>query len=172
MKTVIAFFSVAIVAVAQNLEGQPKCATDCIISAVSAAGCAANDMACQCGPSQAVIGMDAANCLLASCTGSQLLQAESAGAAQCSAYSASLTAVIDVVVVATGEAQPLGFAKRDDLAMSTPSAAASPTPVDPKSTAADPKTTAVSTAGAGGLAKPGMVGAGAVLGVLGVGVAL
>ncbi|KAK4465477.1 hypothetical protein QBC42DRAFT_248547 [Cladorrhinum samala] len=74
---------------AQNLSGQPDCATNCIISAVSAAGCAPQDTACQCGPTKSIIGESAAPCLLASCTGTQLIQAESAGEAQCSSYFAT-----------------------------------------------------------------------------------
>ncbi|KAK3985697.1 hypothetical protein QBC44DRAFT_153636 [Cladorrhinum sp. PSN332] len=73
----------------QNLSGQPTCATNCIISAVSAAGCAPQDLSCQCGPTKASIGASAAPCLLASCTGTELIQAQSAGNAQCSSFYAT-----------------------------------------------------------------------------------
>ncbi|KAG7291889.1 hypothetical protein NEMBOFW57_001913 [Staphylotrichum longicolle] len=85
---------------AQHLSGQPSCATACIISAISAAGCAPDDLGCQCGPTQAVIGASAAPCLLASCAGSQLLQAQSAGEAQCASYSATATRAVAAGVVA------------------------------------------------------------------------
>ncbi|KAK4170502.1 hypothetical protein QBC43DRAFT_348982 [Cladorrhinum sp. PSN259] len=78
----------------QNLSGQPACATSCIISAVQAAGCLPQDLSCQCGPTKAVIGASAAPCLLAACTGTELVQAQSAGNAQCSSYSATATAAV------------------------------------------------------------------------------
>ena len=66
--------------------------TSCLISAVSAAGCAPADTGCQCGPTRAVIAATAAPCLLAACTAAdQLVQAQSAGNAVCSSYSATAT---------------------------------------------------------------------------------
>jgi len=106
------------VVLAQDLSGQPACAvsprmatelegymhitlllqtddyntqTSCIISAVSAVGCAPADISCQCGPSKAAIGASAAPCLLQNCPLSALGQAQSAGEAKCKSYSASHT---------------------------------------------------------------------------------
>lgn len=79
--------------------------TDCLISAISAAGCAATDVACQCGPTQTAIGAAAAPCLLKACTQpSDLIQAQSAGAAQCSKFSATATKTEDTskTTAATG----------------------------------------------------------------------
>ncbi|CAP67614.1 uncharacterized protein PODANS_1_15070 [Podospora anserina S mat+] len=76
-------------AVAQNLEGQPACATSCLISAISAAGCAASDVACQCGPTQVSIAASAGPCLLDACPMSDLISAESAGLAKCKSFSAT-----------------------------------------------------------------------------------
>ncbi|KAK4102900.1 hypothetical protein N658DRAFT_494964 [Parathielavia hyrcaniae] len=87
MKEIAFFLAAASVALAQNLSGQPSCATSCLISAISAAGCGPSDMSCQCGPTQAAIGLGAAPCLLWSCSADELMQAQSAGSAQCSIYS-------------------------------------------------------------------------------------
>ncbi|KAK4246978.1 hypothetical protein C7999DRAFT_14908 [Corynascus novoguineensis] len=87
MKSAILLIVASSVALGQNLSGQPRCATACLISAISAAGCAARDIGCQCGPTQSVIAASAAPCLIASCAVSELLQAQSAGSAQCSIYS-------------------------------------------------------------------------------------
>ncbi|KAK4232389.1 hypothetical protein QBC38DRAFT_352915 [Podospora fimiseda] len=73
----------------QDLSGQPACATNCIISAVSAAGCAPSDISCQCGTTKDIIAASAAPCLLASCAATELLQAQSAGNAQCSRFAAT-----------------------------------------------------------------------------------
>ncbi|KAK0671197.1 hypothetical protein QBC41DRAFT_300831 [Cercophora samala] len=129
-------------AVAQDLEGQPACATSCLISAISAAGCSASDIGCQCGPSQVSIAASAGPCLLQACPMSDLLTAESAGKAKCENYSA------------TAGAAPT----RQDNAG----------PVTGTGTAAT-ATTSSSTAGAAAVmtAAPVLVGAAAV-GVMGV----
>ncbi|ETS77808.1 hypothetical protein PFICI_09870 [Pestalotiopsis fici W106-1] len=79
----------AALAVAQNFSGQPSCATSCLSVAITGAGCALDDAACQCGPTQASIAASAAPCLLTACPVTDLSQAQSAGAAACAAYSAS-----------------------------------------------------------------------------------
>ncbi|KAK0655564.1 hypothetical protein B0T16DRAFT_384410 [Cercophora newfieldiana] len=88
------FFSAALSgALAQNFSGQPACATSCLSSAITAAGCALDDAACQCGPTQAAIATNAVGCLVAACTAAgDLAQAQSAGQAACSAYSATASA--------------------------------------------------------------------------------
>ncbi|KAK1758717.1 hypothetical protein QBC47DRAFT_399608 [Echria macrotheca] len=77
---------------AQNLAGQPPCATSCLASAISAVGCAATDISCQCGASKTAIAATVAPCLIAACQASDLGKAQSAGEAACSAYSATATA--------------------------------------------------------------------------------
>ncbi|KAB5547234.1 hypothetical protein GE09DRAFT_1224251 [Coniochaeta sp. 2T2.1] len=81
--------AVAGLAVAQNLSGEPPCATSCLSSAISRAGCALDDQACQCGPTQTAIGGFAAPCLLGACAASDLIIAQSVGAELCSIFSAS-----------------------------------------------------------------------------------
>ncbi|CAK7232251.1 hypothetical protein SCUCBS95973_008198 [Sporothrix curviconia] len=87
MKSAVIALALAGSAVAQNLSGEPACASSCLVSAISAAGCAPDDVACQCGPTQSAIATLVAPCLLAGCAGSALIQAESAGLALCSIYS-------------------------------------------------------------------------------------
>ncbi|KAK4181366.1 hypothetical protein QBC36DRAFT_285685 [Triangularia setosa] len=138
-------------AVAQNLDGQPACATSCIISAISAAGCGADDIGCQCGPSAGPIAASAGPCLLQACPISELITAESAGKAKCESYSAT---------AAAGGAAPT---RQDNAATTTGTGA----------TAAN-TATSTSTAGAAAVmtAGPVLVGAAAaaaagVMGMLG-----
>ncbi|KAK0737455.1 hypothetical protein B0T21DRAFT_450582 [Apiosordaria backusii] len=137
-------------AVAQNLEGQPACATSCIISAISAAGCGADDIGCQCGPSAAPIAASAGPCLIKACPLSALITAESAGKAKCANYSAT---------AAAGGAAPT---RQDNVPATTTTGTGA--------TAAN-TATSTSTAGAAAVMKaaPVLVGAAAVgfMGVLG-----
>ncbi|KAL2117795.1 hypothetical protein VTJ04DRAFT_7455 [Mycothermus thermophilus] len=155
MKAAISLLSIAGIAgisMAQNFEGQPACATGCLISAISAAGCAGDDIGCQCGPTQSVIAQSAAPCLITSCNGPELIQAQSAGQEQCSRYSA--TAAADTDATTTTEPAATG---------TTTTTAESSSPAE----------TSTSSAGAMPVATPMIVGAGAaLLGVLGVAVAL
>jgi hypothetical protein len=77
--------------IAQDLSGEPACASACLSSAITAAGCAPNDQACQCGPAQTPIGISAAICLDASCPATELSAIESIGLALCAQYSNDLT---------------------------------------------------------------------------------
>ncbi|KAM7205287.1 hypothetical protein V8F33_001118 [Rhypophila sp. PSN 637] len=131
---------------AQNMEGQPACATSCLISAISAAGCAPSDVGCQCGPTQSVIGASAAGCLLKACTANpaDLIQAQSAGSAQCSKYSATATG---------GETTPTGTGSN-----------ATPTPTGSGTGAIAPQTT--TTSGNNAAATPIAFGLAAVLGAV------
>ncbi|KAF3015926.1 hypothetical protein E8E14_011508 [Neopestalotiopsis sp. 37M] len=88
MKSAIILVGAAM-AVAQNFSGQPSCATSCLSAAITGAGCALDDSACQCGPTQSAIAASAGVCLLGACPASDLIQAQSAGAAACAAYSAT-----------------------------------------------------------------------------------
>ncbi|KAK4189771.1 hypothetical protein QBC35DRAFT_492370 [Podospora australis] len=76
---------------AQNLDGLPACATDCIVKAVAAVGCQPTDIGCQCSADkQAAMTKEAAPCMLKACQPNDLIKAQSAGAAQCSSYSAGV----------------------------------------------------------------------------------
>ncbi|KAJ4298769.1 hypothetical protein N0V88_003802 [Collariella sp. IMI 366227] len=90
MKSIL-FLTAAGLALAQNFSGQPECATSCLSSAISAVGCKGEDIGCQCGAvTKAEIAASVAPCLMKACTdGSALLQAQSAGEAQCSSYLAT-----------------------------------------------------------------------------------
>ncbi|KAK1763539.1 hypothetical protein QBC33DRAFT_549268 [Phialemonium atrogriseum] len=102
MKAAI-FLAAAGVAVAQNLSGEPPCATSCIASAITAAGCDANDQGCACGPTQTAIAALAAPCLIKACTAaSDLLAAQSVGAELCVEYSAGLNATATPTGAGTG----------------------------------------------------------------------
>lgn len=77
--------------IAQDLSGEPACASACLSSAITAAGCAPNDQGCQCGPAQSPIGIDAAACLAASCPATEFGAIKSIGLALCAQYSNDLT---------------------------------------------------------------------------------
>jgi len=78
----------------QNFAGEPSCAIPCLEAAISSAGCAPSDEACQCDPATiAVLGGYAGPCLITACAASDVIAAESVGLALCSAYSASLSGV-------------------------------------------------------------------------------
>ncbi|KIH91291.1 hypothetical protein SPBR_02023 [Sporothrix brasiliensis 5110] len=88
MKSAVVALALAGAAVAQNLSGEPECASSCLISAISKAGCAANDVACQCGPTESAIASLVAPCLINNChSAAELIQAQSAGYALCAEYS-------------------------------------------------------------------------------------
>lgn len=171
MKATLLLLAAAGIASAQNLSGQPDCATACIISAVSAAGCGARDLGCQCGPTQSFIAASAAPCLLSSCTGTQLIQAQSAGAAQCSSYSATAASHVATTTPNT----------RNDVASSTSGTAATPaevsdtslsTPTSTSGSAGLNDASSTSTGAAAAVATPAIMGAGALLGALGVAAAM
>ncbi|CAK7206264.1 hypothetical protein SEUCBS139899_009051 [Sporothrix eucalyptigena] len=119
MKSAIFALALAGSAVAQNLSGEPQCASSCLISAISAAGCAADDVGCQCGPTQSAIATLVAPCLLASCAGSALIQAESAGLALCSIYSKTAGSPASTTATATGTATTTGSAAGTSTAVTT-----------------------------------------------------
>ncbi|KAH9988478.1 hypothetical protein F4779DRAFT_610975 [Xylariaceae sp. FL0662B] len=87
--TLILLATAASLATAADFEGQPPCATPCLSSAIVEAGCDINDSGCQCGPTQSAIAQYAAPCLIGACDMNELQQAQSAGAAACSKYSAT-----------------------------------------------------------------------------------
>ncbi|KAH6854856.1 hypothetical protein B0I37DRAFT_363211 [Chaetomium sp. MPI-CAGE-AT-0009] len=195
MKTILVLLATTGLALAQDLPGQPDCATACLISAISAAGCGASDLGCQCGPTQSLIAASAVPCLLAACTDTQLLQAQSAGAAQCASYSAT-AAFQSATTTPASEAQSSSAATGDDVVPSTTATAAAPVdsfgsetsePPTPVATSESAEltestelatstelteTTSPSTAAAAAMATPAIMGAGALLGVLGVAAAL
>ncbi|OIW31231.1 hypothetical protein CONLIGDRAFT_631154 [Coniochaeta ligniaria NRRL 30616] len=77
-------------AASQNLSGEPACATSCLSSAISKAGCKLDDQACQCGPTQSAIGSLAAPCLIGACAASDLIIAATVGSKLCAVYSSGL----------------------------------------------------------------------------------
>ncbi|KAK3900537.1 hypothetical protein C8A05DRAFT_17168 [Staphylotrichum tortipilum] len=165
MKTLALILAATSGSLAQNLAGQPDCATACIISAVSAAGCAPADIGCQCGPSQSAIGASAAPCLLASCSISALLQAQSAGEAECASYSATATAPAAPANPTQGDSGPASGRRGDRLVVSTVTVTA------PASSSTGGASSSVATAGAAAVT-PAVVKAGALLCVLGAAAAM
>ncbi|PSR88537.1 hypothetical protein BD289DRAFT_231210 [Coniella lustricola] len=88
MMKFVLFLGVASLAAAQNLSGEPACATPCLSTAIAAVCTPASDQGCACA-SQSAIANSAVSCLLASCNSTDLIQAQSAGTALCVAYSAT-----------------------------------------------------------------------------------
>ncbi|KAL2268876.1 hypothetical protein VTJ83DRAFT_3722 [Remersonia thermophila] len=159
MKSLVLLVAAAGAAMAQNFEGQPACATGCLISAISAAGCAPDDIGCQCGPTQSVIAVSVAPCLISACAASDLIQAQSAGEAQCRKYSATLASTDATTTPGTA-------------ATTTTTATTTTGPEATGATAATAATTSSST-GAAAAVTPAVVGAGAaLLGMLGAAGAL
>ncbi|KAI0428235.1 hypothetical protein F5Y09DRAFT_7403 [Xylaria sp. FL1042] len=67
--------------------GEPSCALPCLSSAITEAGCALSDIACQCGPTQSVIAANVGGCIFASCPDpTDLGAAVNAGQAVCSSF--------------------------------------------------------------------------------------
>ncbi|PMD46697.1 hypothetical protein L207DRAFT_577543 [Hyaloscypha variabilis F] len=85
--SVLAIAAIFSLAAAQNLSGEPACATSCLLSAISAASCAPTDVSCQCGLSAAVVGP----CLIGACNATDLQIALTVGTNLCKAYSATAT---------------------------------------------------------------------------------
>ncbi|KAL2015220.1 hypothetical protein VTK56DRAFT_6049 [Thermocarpiscus australiensis] len=182
MKHTTLFLATAGAALAQNLSGQPACATACLSSAISAAGCQPSDTGCQCAPGgQAAIGASAAPCLLASCAASDLLQAQSAGAAVCARYSATATTASQSSsppAAAASTDTNTGFSASSGGGSHAESLASTTTKPTPgcaskisrtaSATGDVVQSTSASTAGAAAAAAtPVVMGVGAVLGVLG-----
>ncbi|KAL1895057.1 hypothetical protein Sste5346_005479 [Sporothrix stenoceras] len=109
MKSAVVALALAGAAVAQNLSGEPACASSCLISAISAAGCAADDVSCQCGPTETAIASLVAPCLISNChSAAELIQAQSAGYALCSAYSKTAGAPASASATATSGSATTG----------------------------------------------------------------
>jgi len=89
------------ISASQNLSGELPCATACLSSAISKAGCAETDVGCQCGPTQASIAAIVAPCLLTACAATQLPAVQSIGLALCAEYSAALTKATTSVTATT-----------------------------------------------------------------------
>ncbi|KAI0154267.1 hypothetical protein GGR57DRAFT_121163 [Xylariaceae sp. FL1272] len=68
--------------------GQPSCALPCLTSAISMVDCALSDIGCLCGTKYTAIETNAAGCILTGCAPTALAQAQSAGEAVCSSFSA------------------------------------------------------------------------------------
>ncbi|KAK4136921.1 hypothetical protein BT67DRAFT_448188 [Trichocladium antarcticum] len=190
MKTITLFLAAAGMAVAQNFSGQPACATACLSSAISAAGCAPDDTGCQCGPTKAVIGASAAPCLIKSCTsGTDLLDAQRAGETQCTSYSATASPASPsaTTTAASSSASSASPASSGSTVPSVASNTSSGTDIEetsmPASGAAESSQTSApapastgstssQSTGAAAVATPAAMGFGALLGVLGAVAAL
>lgn len=88
--SILAVAAVVSLATAQNLSGEPACATACLVSAISVAGCKPTDVACQCGTGQPAIQTAVTPCLVSNCNATDLNEAAQVGFALCSVYSAGL----------------------------------------------------------------------------------
>lgn len=103
-----------------------------------------------------------APCLLASCSISALLQAQSAGEAECASYSATLTAPAAPADPTQGGSGTASGGRGDKMVVST---------VTVTAPASGGVSSSAATAGAAAVT-PAVVGAGALLGVLGAAAAM
>ncbi|TGO20191.1 hypothetical protein BTUL_0001g02030 [Botrytis tulipae] len=133
---------------AQNFGAEPACAVSCLQSAISVAGCGANDQACQCGTAQAAIQTAVTPCLISACNVDELASAASVGFALCSSFSASATAVT-------------GSVTTQAITSENPGGLASSTTADASATGS-----ALSSSNPGGVMVGGLMGV--VLGVVAV----
>ncbi|KAJ4386502.1 hypothetical protein N0V93_009399 [Gnomoniopsis smithogilvyi] len=101
----IAAASAGLVA-AQNLTGEPDCAVPCLSTAIAAVCTPASDQGCACA-SQGAIGQSALTCLLSNCNGTELGQAQSAGAQLCVDYSATATGVASTSASSSNATTPM-----------------------------------------------------------------
>ncbi|KAE9370867.1 hypothetical protein N431DRAFT_42644 [Stipitochalara longipes BDJ] len=175
--SILAITAVFSLVSAQNLDGEPKCATSCLISAIAAASCAPTDVSCQCGLSPAVVGP----CLIAACNATDLQIALTVGTNLCKSYSATATATNTALTTAlttalnttlttsTGFRNSSTVAKTTSTKKSTVTAATTSLAVlgTGTFTGVTPATTS-SKAGAPAL----MAGIGGIVGMLGVVAAL
>ncbi|KXJ94005.1 hypothetical protein Micbo1qcDRAFT_158940 [Microdochium bolleyi] len=111
--------ALASTAVAQFFPNQPSCAIPCLSTAITQAGCQPTDISCQCGDKKGAIGAAAAGCLLSACNLNEVQQAQSAGNAVCSSFSAGQLSSIP----ATGSAS----STRSGSASATPTGSAGTT---------------------------------------------
>ncbi|KAH7037583.1 uncharacterized protein B0I36DRAFT_314374 [Microdochium trichocladiopsis] len=139
--------AIASTAAAQYFPNQPSCAIPCLSSAISAVGCPATDISCQCGPTQAAIGAAAAGCLLTKCNLSEVSQAQSAGVAVCSSFSAGLLSNIPASTTASGS----GSGSSGSMSMTQPPSTAS-------SSASGATASSTSTSGGSGSSGSGSSG--------------
>lgn len=197
MKVITAILALAGAVLAQNLAGQPPCAvgcpcassdrtpgqpkransslphqTACLVSAISAAGCAASDLGCQCGPTMSVIAASAAPCILASCAVPEAVQAETAGSAVCSSYLVKLTATSrpPPAPTAAGGALPNRWMMAHaatSTPVSTTAAVCESSETSLLPTSVVTESPSVATAGAAAAATAAIAGAGALLVALG-----
>ncbi|KAF2852758.1 hypothetical protein T440DRAFT_17358 [Plenodomus tracheiphilus IPT5] len=65
--TIVAFAASLALTGAQDLSAIPQCALPCLISAVPASGCTANDVTCQCTTGQAKLAESIAKCVPGAC---------------------------------------------------------------------------------------------------------
>ncbi|KAN0106031.1 hypothetical protein V8E51_008907 [Hyaloscypha variabilis] len=169
--SVLAIAAVFSLAAAQNLSGEPACATSCLLSAISAASCAPTDVSCQCGLSAAVVGP----CLIGACNATDLQIALTVGTNLCKAYSATatntaLTTALNTTILTSSTAKSnlttSSVIKTKTTAQTTASAAATTEPavLTTGNIGGSSPSTSTSKAGAPAL----MAAMGGVVGMLGV----
>ncbi|KAK0749375.1 hypothetical protein B0T18DRAFT_427501 [Schizothecium vesticola] len=101
MKTaaiLLALFAAAGLNAQGLLNGQPACATSCLTSAISAAGCALTDVSCQCGPTITIIASSAIPCLVTACADNDVQGVINAQTAACGGF-CHCYHYVDVVVI-------------------------------------------------------------------------
>jgi len=105
----------------QNFGAEPSCAIPCLTSAISVAGCALTDQACQCGTGKAAIQTAVTPCLLSACSPGDLGIAASVGQGLCSAYSLTATGLSVTTTATTSLASP-SSGPSSTIIISTPNA--------------------------------------------------
>ncbi|KAI0118345.1 hypothetical protein GGR51DRAFT_213019 [Nemania sp. FL0031] len=171
--------------------GEPSCALPCLSSAITEAGCQLSDIACQCGPTQSVIGSRVAGCILSSCTNpTDIGAAANAGQAVCSSFfagelsftqpegpsqttpptSGSSTSSPSVTTAVTTLSTPSATGSVSETITSPASLSSTPGPTH-TDTLIDSSlsllTTTPSSAPAHPVATPGGLGAGVLAGIMG-----
>jgi len=152
---------------AQNLSGEPPCASTCLVSAISVAGCQPSDVACQCGTGQPAIQTAVTPCLISSCNATDLNLAAQVGLALCSVYSAGLNSTTTTSASASASVASTSSTPLSTTSTSTTSVTAVTTSVPPSSSpAASTSSSAPGPVSSSGAA-PGLVaGIGGAVGML------
>ncbi|KAJ1335632.1 CFEM domain-containing protein [Microdochium nivale] len=125
MRSALVILAVASTAAAQFFPNQPPCAIPCLSAGITQAGCQPTDVACQCGPKQAAIGAAAAGCLLGACNLVEVQQAQSAGNAVCSLFSAGSLTIPSATATPTGTGSSAAPSSGSASATATPSSSGS-----------------------------------------------
>jgi len=164
MKTTLLFLAaLSSFVAAQNLPGEPPCATACLSSAIDKV-CQPSDVACQCGPAgQSSIAGLVAPCLLSACgtIPGALETAQAVGSQLCSEYFAAVNATTTSTMMSSAGAGNLSSVSTTSVTAKTTSV---PATITTAATTAGSSSApaAVSTAGAEKM----VAGVGCVVGIL------